>query len=563
MSFTNTATAGRTPLHLAVTSSTPEIVKALIDHGGRLVARLADGRTALHLAAARGNVEIVRLIMQKSEANEEEEAKKEDIRKKTRMAAREEKSESDNKKPTNAKEEEDEDIDIIEEDEVDSDDEARTTTTGSYLKVKDSDTKTGDAVPEENDDEPDVYDVNVLAWDLQCSPLHLAILNGHVDVVRELVQSFGADVLLPIKLLHDHDKSPRGAILTLVLSLNLPLEKAKEMTKTLLSLGASSAQADTKHTTAFHCISNHEPSLLDVLVENDEPAVKRAINHAAVFGSSWYPSVRTPLMSAISKGDAFAALRLLEHGATPAIEFKEWIKSVESQHSGTTHNNSEMNHHNFDRDVEQPIILSVESELPDIAHRLLDMGVDPNVLTKSTKYSMQRSYNHYDMHSLLDTVRNKITDLRSHARSHQNSGEPSKPHLKLKEGVDYMEGIEHGSYKQFVAQIQLEAAAKGDKQAKEEYEKQVKSHNERTENPGWKEKGEAIEAMAKSFEKLEQALLNKGAKTFKELHPDVKIEERHDWGTNYTPYEQPPFEIKYDFKVHDLEDEMRAGYLKL
>jgi hypothetical protein len=40
-----------------------------------------------------------------------------------------------------------------------------------------------------------------------------------------------------------YDKSPRGAILTLVLALNLPLEKAKAMVQTLLSLGASSAQA--------------------------------------------------------------------------------------------------------------------------------------------------------------------------------------------------------------------------------------------------------------------------------------------------------------------------------
>ena len=42
---------GRTPLQLAVMSSTPEIVQILIDANARIVARMVDGRTALHLAA--------------------------------------------------------------------------------------------------------------------------------------------------------------------------------------------------------------------------------------------------------------------------------------------------------------------------------------------------------------------------------------------------------------------------------------------------------------------------------------------------------------------------------
>jgi hypothetical protein len=215
---------------------------------------------------------MVRLILQKSEENEEEEAKKEDVRKKARMLERESKKEDTGEQPTSAKEDDDSDLDIIEADEADSDDGARTTTTGSYVKVKDGEKETDDAVPEDDKDGPDVYDVNVLAWDLQCSPLHLAILKGHTDVVKELVQSFGADVLLPVKLFHEHDKSPKGAILTLVLSLSLPLQKAKEMTKVLLSLGATSAQADTKQVTALHYVSVREPVLLETMIQDDEPA---------------------------------------------------------------------------------------------------------------------------------------------------------------------------------------------------------------------------------------------------------------------------------------------------
>ncbi|KAL5409584.1 hypothetical protein PMIN04_010972 [Paraphaeosphaeria minitans] len=553
---------GRTPLHLAVTSSTPEIVRALIEHGARLVARLADGRTALHLAAARGNVEMVRMIMQKSEENEEEEAMKEDVRKKARMAERASNNEGPSEQPTPATEDSDSDVDMIEEDEAESDDEAHSTTTGSYIKVKEDEKKTEDAVPEEDEDDPDVYDVNVLAWDLQCSPLHLAILKGHTEVVKELVQSFGADVLLPIKLLNDHDKSPRGAILTLVLSLGLPLEQAKEMTKTLLSLGATSAQADTKQMTALHYVVVEEPALLEALIKEDEPAAKRAINHLGVLGSSWRPSSQSPLMSAISSGNALAALKLLESGANPSIAFKDWMKSVESQFDSIARNDSDNNRRTFTRDIEQPIILAIENELPEVAIRLLEMGADPDTLTKPTKESLDRDYNtsYTDMDSVLDIVRKNITNLRDHVHGVKHTGKPSKPRINLRDDVDYLEGIEYGTYKYFVAKVQLERAKEEDKRSKESYEEQLKSCTERK---GLEEKIEALEAMAKRFEELEQALVSKGAKTFKEIHPDVKLEPRGYYGYNHQPWVPPPFEVKFDFSVPDLTDERRDAYCKL
>jgi len=77
---------GRTPLHLAVMTSTPEIVQCLIDYGARLIARLVDGRTALHLAAARGSREMVKALMDKSLANEEEEEEKLEAKRAARKA---------------------------------------------------------------------------------------------------------------------------------------------------------------------------------------------------------------------------------------------------------------------------------------------------------------------------------------------------------------------------------------------------------------------------------------------------------------------------------------------
>lgn len=80
-SMDNRDHTGRTPLHLAVQCSTPDIVECLVDHGSRIVARLVDGMTALHLAAARGSVEMVTTLLEQSEENEAIEAEKEDMKK--------------------------------------------------------------------------------------------------------------------------------------------------------------------------------------------------------------------------------------------------------------------------------------------------------------------------------------------------------------------------------------------------------------------------------------------------------------------------------------------------
>lgn len=171
---------GRTPLHLAVMSSSPEIVKCLVDHGARLVARLADGRTALHLAAERGDCEIVKILMNKSAANEAEEEENQAQKQATQYV----KSPSKNQDDQNS---EDSDVEVVDHSEFDN--EIGSMATGSFVKVDKDDVSTQDgAVPEEKDDNPDVFDVNVCSWDVQSSALHLAITLGHEDVVKLLCQ---------------------------------------------------------------------------------------------------------------------------------------------------------------------------------------------------------------------------------------------------------------------------------------------------------------------------------------------------------------------------------------
>ncbi|KAF2202189.1 ankyrin repeat protein [Delitschia confertaspora ATCC 74209] len=571
---------GRTPLHLATMCSTLEVVAALINHGARLIARLADGRTALHIASARGSVEMVKTLLQKSEANEEEEAKREDARKKARSAARVESTQTKDIKLDDADDmsESSEQPELIDHEDSEDleDDDQKSTTTGSFLKVKGEEKVADDLIPEDRD-EPDIYDVNILQWDTQCSPLHLAILYGHVEVVKELVQTFGADVLLPIKLMVNSygSKSPRGAILTLALAQYLPLEKAKAMTQTLLELGASSAQADTNQTTALHYISFMQLEVLDTLFQYDAPAAMQAINHLRVTGIYYNTCAQSPLMTAIMGGNSLTARKLLEAGATTSLKFNDWIKAFKAQFANQ---DVKSNYDVFLRQIDEPITLAVRSDLPDIVLDLLARGVDPNTLSKEAKGMLIDSTNgstYYGSYlnndepgSLLDTVRRKVKDLKRFEEDYL----PIEPKPLVNNRVDYLANLTPGSYQHFVAQIQLEKARQNEDGRRREYEKRLENHNS---GPGMKEKLEAVKALRAEYEKVESILVDLGAKSFEELHPGKTVEspfQRYNlmsqnlfgFGQGNNPRESELFKVAFNFpRVPNLTAETREAYLKL
>ena len=184
---------GRTPLHLAVMSSTPAVVKRIVDAGARLVARLADGRTALHLAAARGNVEILKILMDKSIENEAEYEEKKDQRRKAKVSEKESqgetKKDADEQSGDDGSDEESDDDSEAEIVDAESEFEVKSMATGSFVEVsRQSNNGAKDGAALDDEDEPNFYDVNIVAWDTPCSALHLAITEGHVDIVKTLCQ---------------------------------------------------------------------------------------------------------------------------------------------------------------------------------------------------------------------------------------------------------------------------------------------------------------------------------------------------------------------------------------
>ncbi|KAI1318143.1 ankyrin repeat protein [Xylariaceae sp. FL0255] len=549
---------GRTLLHLAVISSTPAIVKCLVDSGARLAARIADGRTALHLAASRGDIEMIKILLEKSLANEKEENDKQDRRRKARQYGVKS-TDPQNAADTDESDDEsntgDESDDELIEDAF-SEDKGQSMATGSFVKVKknkDAQDKAEDIPLDDDKNEPDFYKIDMIAWDSHCSPLHLAIIGGHCEVVKLLCQEFGADVLLPVKL---GDGSAPEAILTLVLALALPVEKAIEMSETLRSLGA------TFNVTAFHrYIKNGSMKLIDSIWENDKLALKTAINHVAL-SNWWNNNATTPLMTAIDQGNPILVLKLLEAGAKPEIDFDTWLQSMKTFESNLR--NFESNKIKFQDSTEQPLIVAVRSPRPLTAVELLERGVNPNTMEKSSHNVLRNEYaRRWQVgRTALDIVRAAKAKLVTYQKSYTKSNLPlvdrsPKFPTEPRGAADFLSQFTEGTYQHWLVSADIADR----QQAHKEVCKEIEEEEKKLSSEGLVAKKEAIEELISQFSRVEKALLAKDAKTFQELHPS--IDARKD------PQPEPQsqrseYKLEFTFRnITDLTDSRKLAYIQL
>lgn len=530
--------------------STPEIVKCLVNHGARLVARLADGRTALHLAAERGDVEIVRILMDKSDSNEAEEDNKQ-AQKSTAKTAEAEVPLSHEQE---SREEDDSDLAVVSDAESDAE-EQNSMATGSFVKVgKNEDQKAthGDAIPEEGEGDPDFYDVNVVAWDTPCSALHLAIICGHEEVVKLLCQEYGADILLPVKF-KGQDNKPTAAILTLVLSTKLPIQKAKSMASIILSLGATCAQADLHGLTAFQRFVDADATeLLEILVSLDKIGVKNSINHIT-FGQ--WNQIYWPLQKAIQNGDVKAIFQLLEAGALPQVDFETWLKAAKQSAFKETRLRSGLENTTkmFRGEIEQPIIMAIQSSVPSVALELLKRGADVNTMTAASYQTVDNQRYQRKGNTVLDLVREQIERLRKY--------EPPAATLpELQYGMDeFLDKFKEGTWQHAAVRLAVIKAKKSNETKLENYEKEKARIGS---SVGLQEKQAEIDSAIASLEELEQTIVESGGKVFDELYPDFK---GRDTETNRW---QPPksLEFSHEFNFYpasDIAERRRAKYIEL
>ncbi|KAI1467469.1 ankyrin [Daldinia caldariorum] len=581
---------GRTPLHLAVSSSTPQIVKCLVDHGARLVARLADGRTALHLAATRGDIEILKILLERSNANEEEEGDKLDRRRKARNATSQDTPQVETDEKSGHESDENSDTEMISDEESDRSNDIETVyTAGSFVKVdKDEKAEEDEASAlEDGQGGPDFYKIDAIAWDSKCSPLHLAILGGHCEVVKLLCQEFGADVFLPVKHGDGSHSNPNVAILTLTLALALPTDKAIPMVETLLSLGATSSQAETNGVTAFHRYARSgRLELMGILLEKDKIGLQNAINHVATYGSIYHGSANNPLVSALDAGSRDIVSKLLQVGAKVAIDFDDWLKSAKvtyGDHMGVrqgaygyqldTHKNLEK----FLDQTEQPLIVAIRSRHPADAIDILEKGADPNTVTKVSHAVIRSQSSSWNKgQTALDLVRDILQECREYkgqlvkwsqaSQSGEEAGfynsetntyqkRPAEPF-----GIEeFLAKFSPGTYQHWAVSLDITATLESHKNQMKwfENEKAKKSNPQ-----DLRDKLDVLEDVISQLESVENILEAKGAKTFKEQYP--KAPEQLKRASYHVPVNEPSaYELKFSFNALDATGARNDAYIKL
>ncbi|CAH0034010.1 unnamed protein product [Clonostachys rhizophaga] len=543
---------GRTPLQLAVVSSTPEIVQCLVDSGARMISRLADGRTALHLAASRGSLEIIKILMEKSLQNERAEEERKDKQAATRK----------NGTPM-AKDAAESDIELVDEPSSDDDE---SMATASFVKIRNDEDEHKDL--DGSAEDPDIFNIDVLAWDVPCSPLHLAIVAGHEEAVKMLCD-YNADSILPVKFFDRYNNEQGTALLTLTLALTLPSAKAKSMAQLLCTLGATSSQAESNGTTAFHrYVASGQKDMVDTLLEADPSGVKRAINHFVITGPIWNKVTISALHSAIEQGDSVLTLKLLNMGAQPTIKFETWLKSAKfSPAMASSLGDLGRSKNLFRSKVHQPLLCAIYNGQPIIAMQLLESGVNPNTLTTETEdFLIREPRRPYSTGgSALDVVDTLLDQINQKLQIPNFFKKPIEPPKGTKNTDACLSKYTPGTYQHWVVSEQIKTRKWQFLKKMEEYEKkmaQAASEKNHTKEDGLRD-------IKLAYENLRDLLKSKGAKPFAELRPDLQGPE-NDLGYRPTKWYSPPEEEEKDFDWEfcfygdqDITDARKAGYLNL
>jgi hypothetical protein len=338
------------------------------------------------------------------------------------------------------------------------------------------------------------------------------------------------------------------------------------MARLLLKLGASSSQADLHGCTAFHRYVEHaETEMIDTLWELDKTGVKAALNHLIMGTSYWRPEVVSPLHTAIANGNSMLVIRLLAAGANPDIDFDSWLRAAKFAPGMENRLRSyEENLTMYHRSVHQPLVVALRHSLdPELALRLLEGGADPNSMTQISyqllRDEWQRRYNKGE--TALDIVRSHIKNLRKYTGEKVESIMPELPECM----DEYLASLDKDSFLYWMASKNVNAKKESHKVAMKGYEKSLKDFEEMK---GVSEKKKVIEEALAGMEKVEALLLEKGAKTFKALHPEIETDtnnnNRSSNSQSKTDEAKKPYTYKLSFyNTTDVTEKRHQAYTEL
>ncbi|KAJ6256325.1 hypothetical protein Dda_8823 [Drechslerella dactyloides] len=664
---------GRTPLHLAVLASNIDIIRLLLDGGARLTPRLFDGRTVLHIATARGDIEICRLLLLKNQQNEMEKEKRDEEReaRKAADAAKEttDKDAMDVDKPEKGTADRDTmDVDMPDRESVDKSavsqemgDIGGSDKAEKPEKSEDGDSVTGESdgdedisivsngemsvsartgasgfvdvnvrkqsedpelgeVEEEETVQDDVLDINKTDWDYQLSPLHYAIIHGHQEIVVLLVSDFGADILQPVVTSYNGRGVPDAVLLPISLVFRIPEPKERpSMLRTLLKLGASSAQTDLEGATAvMRVIQRNDLECLKVMFEEDSASARAAVHNIHI---QYGDRASNALIVALSQNNEEMAAFLLENGAAPEISIEAYVKATKCD---------DQQRNRYLYNGVQPAEIALEMDMPDIFTKCIELGVDPSSYTSSSIPTEGLNIGYLSQWgrrylTLLDLVDKKVESFKSaldtlpdptkdkekqltEKEKQEKQEKLEKLKAKVKKMVSIPEEYEEGSYEYWMAAQII----------KDENDRR-KAHNDRLGIPKAEDsdlddvsdlddapgglfggfgmrptppakksdddpekvelKKTKLEALLKRYNELADMLISKGGKRFKELHPDIwdRVFKKPDTQLP-DPFSRPPektaesapaedtFKVSFDFELQTnkkLDPKINTAYQEL
>jgi ankyrin repeat protein len=301
---------GRSPLHFAIFCNATEIACDVVDAGARMTARLVDGRTSLHLAIQHDQVAVVRKLLERSAQNQEtanagtkEEHDDEKEKNERERPSSEDDWSSEDDGVMDIDEEEDDDDDMNEDD--DDDDENDKKKPPSKAKEEEKrEAPTGDEIPDDNTNEPDVFDLDAADWDFGLTPLAYAVIFASISILEDLIAA-GVDVKASTQN-NTLDVHPLALAM-----LRLDEDEACVIAERLILGGATSSPADGQFRTIFYRIVASKKVKLASTIMRCDPNANAVIKSPCIAWSN----VIFPLLVAIHERDYSMTAALLAYGA--------------------------------------------------------------------------------------------------------------------------------------------------------------------------------------------------------------------------------------------------------
>ena len=304
---------GRTPLQLSILSKAEDIACDLVDANARMTSRLVDGRTALHLAAQLDMPKILRKLLERSVANAEEARKLEEEAKHVKKASKSVSQHDEGQEGSDN--ESDSSLRDSSEDDWSSEEEVSKKTEGESYPL---------AIPEDDQDVPDVFDLNIQDWDYSFTALNYAVVGG-ASVTVGLLLAAGAELRIIDKLiLNGQMRYSHPLALTSAIE---DEDVACKIAQQLLAAGAVSSEADEDLYTVFHrIVCSARPYLVSALLRAD-PNARAVINSPATHHQFY--DVIFPIVSVILTGSYSTLAVLLAHGANAEYSPDDLEKAIQ------------------------------------------------------------------------------------------------------------------------------------------------------------------------------------------------------------------------------------------